>query len=310
MCYVARFMRLAYSWFPVVALSLVGCALGPDDEMDGDEEQEIASSGAWYLLSNTHDLGAATVTVANGYKVTCPNGTFAKSCAVASLVVPATCNFECQDGLFGGQGETLVRGKFSGTTFVIAAGLDTWRTGLGTNSLYQLRAAATCAHDPCPSSLTAQKLNTTRAATAVTSVDFHLANDTNYVIDPTRGDDQASSAEGLLATGKIVNHVFRADRVWRLETSHPACEPQLFARDYVFAQGGASQQQFRTVAEAERFVVPEDPADPDADRSSRWLVRTAETPAKVEFTSGINDLWAQKFEIDKATCALTVTAEH
>ncbi len=303
-------MRIRAISLPLVALTLASCAISGDDPIDGDEEQEIASSGAWYILSNAHGLGAATVTVANGYKVTCPNGSFATSCAVSQLVVPATCNFECQDGLLGGQGESLVRGKFSGTKFVIATGLDTWQRGLGSYSIYQLRAAATCAHDPCPSSLTAQKLNTTRAATTVTSVDFHLAADTNYVIDPTRGDDQASSAEGLLVSGKIVNHVFRADRVWRLETSHPACDPQLQARDYVFAQGGASQQQFRTVAEAERFVVPEDPNDPDADRSSRWLVRTAETPAKVEFTSGINDLWAQRFEIDKATCAQVVTGEH
>lgn len=295
----------------LLVLATTGCALGDDAAEDAEvEEQDITSAGAWYHLGEVNSATAATVTVANGYKVHCPDGSFATSCKVTKVVLPASCNFECRDGLLGLQGETLLRGKFTGTTFVVSAGFDTFQTGLGTYSLYQLRAATTCAQDPCPASLTAQKINTTRAPTTVKSVDFRTAVDPNYVLDPTRGDDQASSADGLIVSGRIVNHVFKADRVWRRETAGPACDPQAVARAHVFAQGGASLQQFRTVFEAERFVVPEDPADPDADRTSRWLVRTAETPAMVEFTSGTNDLWAVRFEIAKATCVRTVTHEH
>jgi hypothetical protein len=45
-------------------------------------------------------------------------------------------------------------------------------------------------------------------------------------------------------------------------------------------------------------------------RTVRWLAKTAETATKVSYTGGVNDLWAQRFDVSKTTCAVTVTAEH
>lgn len=60
---------------------------------------------------------------------------------------------------------------------------------------------------------------------------------------------------------------------------------------------------FASEAEAMRYH------DPD-DRSVVWLVRVDEGLLKNTYVSGRNDLWAQKFEIDKLSGALTVTGEH
>ncbi len=280
------------SWI-VVLVGACATTEGPDD--DGLVSEAISSANAWYTITAANGLGPATVQVANGYKVTCPDGHSARSCEVTQLVVPATCGFECTDGLLGLQGDSLVRGSFAGTTFVIAAGFDTYSKGLGDYSIYKLTGAASCTQAPCPTGLVAAKLNVRTAGTKIASVDFAHSVDPNYVLDPTRGDDQIASAEGLYATGHIVNHAFRADRVFRLETAQPSCDPQLVARAY--AGNGSELAQFRTEADAERT-------------QGSWLVRSAESPAMVEFTSGIKDLWAQKFQIAKATCALTVTGEH
>ncbi len=295
------------SLFALALVPTLGCVDALDDAGDADEvgtlEEEIASAGAWYHLEATSGLGAATVRVVNGYKVKCPNGASAKTCKVSALVVPADCNWECQDGLLGMQGEAVVQGHFDHGKLVIETGLDTWRAGLGTASIYRVTAAPTCAADPCPHALRAQKLNIASAPVAITRVDFTRADDVNYQIDPTRGDDQASSSAGLLVSGRIVAHVFKADRVWRLETPKPACEPQLVARAHAYLGDASDIVQFRTVAEAERAPAPD-------GGSVAWLVRTAETASTVTFTSGLNDLWVERFEIAKATCALTVTAEH
>ncbi|MDB4930181.1 MAG: hypothetical protein JWM10_2665 [Myxococcaceae bacterium] len=282
---------------------LAGCAPAGADDPDGADSLEaaITSAGAWYHLDHSDGVANPTLTVANGYRVTCPDGRSSTTCRAARLVLPADCGWECRDGLLSGRGEAMLRGRFERGAFVVTAGLDTWQAGLGAESIYRITGAAACAHDPCPSGLSAQKLNTTRAPTAVTAVDFSHAADPNYVLDPTRGDDQAASEVGLLASGHVVAHVFRADRVWRPWTPRPACDPQLTARDHA-GRGGAEIAQLRTVAEAERRVVPEG--------TSAWLVRTAQTPAAVEFTAGVNDLWAERFSIDRRTCALTVLAEH
>lgn len=283
--------------------TLGACAI--TDGTEGDDatelDQEIGSAGAWYHLDATSGIHNATLTVANGYKVRCPDGTSSKTCHVATLVLPASCNWECQDGLLGLQGEGLLRGSFEGNTFVVRTGLDTWTTGLGTASIYKISAAPTCTVAPCPKSLTAQKINTTRPATAITAVDFSHANDVNYAQDPYRADDQISSDTGLLVSGKIVSHVFRADRVWRLETPK-ACAPLEVARPHAYGGSPDELLMFRTVTEAERFVIPEQP--------THWLVRTGESPTAVEFTSGTQDLWAERFSVNKTTCAITTLSEH
>lgn len=285
-----------------VAFAMSGCAPVEDgDDLDATGD-EIVSSGAWYHLDRNDGLNNATLTVANGYTVRCPNGTTSTTCRVASLVLPPDCNWECRDGLLGHQGEAMLRGRFDGNRFIVAAGHDSWRAGLGTQSIYRITGSTTCAHDPCPSGLTAQKINTTRAATAITGVDFSHADDTNYVIDRFRADGQIDSPEGLLVSGRIVSHVFRADRVWRLETPRLACDPQTTARNYVQPGSAAEVLQFRTMNEAMRFVIP--------DSTNTWVVRTAQSPTAVEYTWGINDLWAVRFSIARSTCAITVLAEH
>lgn len=290
-----------------LAVSLMlfaGCAVadGPDDDF-GVEESAITSSGAWYHLDDYDPATtAATLTVVNGYKVRCPNGTSSRTCQVTSLVVPADCDWECKDGLLSLRGEGVLRGRFEGSSFVATAGFDTFTGGLGGYSIYRLTAWPTCSYDPCPYKISAQKLNTTASPTMVKSVDFTHAVDPNYVLDPTRGDDQASSTAGLLVSGHIVSHVFRADRVWRLWTPKPACDAQLTARNHAYHGDAGGVIQYRTVYEAERAVNPEG--------TNAWLVRTAESPVSVEFTSGINDLWAERFAVRKTDCAITVLAEH
>lgn len=279
---------------------VAGCAVA--DDTLSEEESSITSSGAWYHLDDFDaTTTAATLTVVNGYKVRCPDGRSARTCEVAKLVLPADCDWECKDGLLSLRGEGVLRGRFDGATFIATAGFDTFEAGLGSYSVYRLTAAPTCAHDPCPSSISAQKLNTTSGPTKVNSVDFSRAVDPNYVLDPTRGDDQVASTAGLLVSGRIVSHVFRADRVWRLWTPKPACDAQLTARAHAYF-GDGSVTQYRTVAEAERAVTPEG--------TNGWLVRTAESATSVEFTSGINDLWAERFAIRKSDCTLTTLAEH
>ena len=297
-------MRRVVSLLALTLSTVFGCS-GPAEGMAdvGEVESPITSAGAWYHLDAANGVGAATLSVVNGYKVHCPDGSFARTCSVRALVLPASCNFECRDGLLGMQGETVLRGRFESDTFVVTDGLDTWSHGLGTSSVYRLTGAPSCASDPCPSTLSAQKLNIASSAVTVTSVDFSHANDTNYVLDPTRGDDQAASAAGLLVSGRIVAHVFRADRVWRLETPLPTCQPQLAARAHAYLGSASDIAQFRTIAAAERATASDGSA-------VAWLVRTAESPTAVTFTSGVNDLWVETFEVDKATCAVTTTGEH
>ena len=308
-CYVTRPMttyRSRLAAFLIGSLylgSLLGCAAGGDGDDLGDTDGEIASAGAWYHLDATDGLGPATLTVVNGYKVKCPSGEFTYTGDVDALVLPADCGWECQDGLLGLQGESIVKGHFDGTSFVVEAGLDTWQPGPGTYSIYRLAGAPTCAADPCPTGLTAKKVNIAGTPVAIQKIDFRFAADPSYVNDPTRGDDQAASAVGLLASGRIINHAFRVDRVWRLETPRPACEPQQVARAHAYLGDAPELVQYRTVAEAESATSP--------DGSARaWLVRTAQSPTAVTFTSGLNDLWVEVFEVDTATCAITTIAEH
>jgi hypothetical protein len=301
----------------VIAASLLGCVeqdadpVQPDDneflneDALSESESEVGSASAWFHLDTANGLGAATLTVMNGARAKCPTGRRERTCFATKLVLPADCNFECQDGLLSMRGETLLRGKFSGSKFLIEQGFDTFSRGKGRYSAYRITAAATCSSDPCPGALSVQKLNSTAAAVDVTSVDFSRAVDPNFKTDSTHGDAQALSKAGLLASGRVVAGVFVADRVWRLETPRPMCEPQQVARANAYRGDATDFRQFRTVAQAERAVNP----DPDGGGVA-WLVRTGETAIAASFTSGRNDLWAVKYDVNKATCEVTVTAEH
>jgi hypothetical protein len=60
---------------------------------------------------------------------------------------------------------------------------------------------------------------------------------------------------------------------------------------------------FKTVEEAERYQDPR-------GRQVAWLVEVASSTLSKTYVSGRNDLWAQKFEIDKITGAIAILAEH
>lgn len=60
---------------------------------------------------------------------------------------------------------------------------------------------------------------------------------------------------------------------------------------------------FKTEQEAMRYVDPK-------GRQVAWLVRSTDELLKNTYVSGRNDLWAQRFEVDKLSGALTVTHEH
>ncbi len=283
---------------PILA---AGCsAATEEDALEGTDVAEVKASDVWVHLDANTGLTKATVTVVNNGTVRCPNGAVAKTCAVAKLALPSDCNWECQDGLLGHQGEALLHGAFVGNTFVADRGIDTFSTGLGTRTIYRLSAAPSCTKDPCPATIDRQKLNSSVKDT-VTALDFSGAVDPNFVLDPMLGYGKLTTDTGLIASGRVYKGVFKVDRVFRLETPKPACDPQLVGRAHAYSDPGL--REFRTEYEAERAI------DPNGD-SVHWMVRSAETPTTVTFTSGFNDLWAEKYRIDKATCAITTLAEH
>ena len=60
---------------------------------------------------------------------------------------------------------------------------------------------------------------------------------------------------------------------------------------------------FATVEEAERYQDPH-------GHQTAWLVKVGDSLLSRTYVSGRNDLWAQKFEIDKVTGAIAILAEH
>lgn len=60
---------------------------------------------------------------------------------------------------------------------------------------------------------------------------------------------------------------------------------------------------FATVEEAERYQDPH-------GHQIAWLVKVGDSMLSRTYVSGRNDLWAQRFEIDKVTGAIAVLQEH
>jgi hypothetical protein len=300
-------MKFHHGLSVVALLSLVtgACALNADQGAESIEEtsNELTQADTWVHLDASTGLRNATLSAVNGGKLRCANGQSADVCKVAKLVLPADCKWECQENLVSQQGEAILRGRFSGTKFTVSAGFDSAQRGMGSYPVYVMRAPATCTQAPCPANLSRQKLNSSAPADSLASLNFATAADPNFVADPARGYDRTSTVPGLPVSGRIVNGAFAVDRVWRLETPLRACDPQLTARARAYIADAFNLVEYRTVSEAENA-----PNSPDAGRP--WLVRSAESPASVTFTSGINDLWSQKFSIAKSDCKVTILAEH
>jgi hypothetical protein len=293
-------------WLALLALSASACTLASENDVAtaGESADELrAGADVWVRLDSSTGLRNARITAVNGAKLRCSNGQSAATCTAATLTLPSDCKWECQDNLLGLQGETLLLGKFVGSKFVVSAGFDSAQRGLGNHSIYLMRAPSTCLQDPCPASVTRQKLNASQAADVVASINFATAADINFASDTARGYDRTSAGPGLPVSGRMQNGVFNVDRVWRLETPMSACDPQLVARASAYRGDAANLIEYRTVREAE--------SAPNVQDSARaWMVRSAETPQTVTFTTGINDLWAQKFTVAKSTCAVVIIAEH
>ena len=304
---------------PAVAslVALAGCtaetAGSPEAAQAASEDVTSSTSDAYLHLVSRDANGRYTIELANGGPLKCANGATAKTCTADALVLPPDCDWECTDGLLSFQGEPVVRGRLANVTnakthakvatLTIDAGFDTFERGLGAHPIYRLTASATCAHDPCPGTMTATKLNATTTST-VHSVDFTNAADPNFVLDPAMGYAKLTTDAGLLVSGTIDHGAFRADRVFRLWTPKPACDPEIVAQGYwLNGDEYTATREFLTTAEAERFTDPN-------GLENKWLVRTAESKKLVTFTGGENDLWAVTFTVDKASCALTLTGEH
>ena len=299
------------AWILSSSFVVLGCAVAPAENVEEPSSSEqaetitkLSDGTAWYHVDATSRTNDATLSAVNGGKIKCGDGKTRATCHVSTLVMPKDCDWECQDGVLSLRGETLLRGKFAGDTFVASAGFDTFERGLGTHDVYRITASTTCAHDPCPTGMKAQLLNSASSAKSVSSIDFSKAADPNYVLDEARGYAQVASDAGLVVSGWVSSGVFHADRVWRLWTPKPACDVDLAARNQALSGGdGITSIELRTVKEAETYVDP-------TGNTVQWLVRTAETTKTVTFTAGLNDLWSQRFDVAKSTCAVTVTAEH
>jgi hypothetical protein len=192
------------------------------------------------------------------------------------------------------------------TSFVAAAGFDTMDATLGKRAVYRVSSrTAACKQAPCAVTITAKTLNGT-STKSIRSVDFSAAHDPNYVLSPERGTAQMARPEGLLVSGNIVSGVFKADRVWRQWTPAADCDVLGAAEAYYFTTPPADGEvnlTFKTTAEAESYVDPE-------QRTVKWLVQTDKNANAIEYTGGVNDLWAVKLSIDTHSCAVTLTGEH
>lgn len=113
----------------------------------------------------------------------------------------------------------------------------------------------------------------------------------------SRAEAQAAARQG----GRVGELVLRAYEV----ASAAGVDVDALARARVTAGLDADTvfKTFATVAEAERH------ADPNGQHVA-WLVAVEETASGKVFVSGRNDLWAQRFEVNKLTGAVTVLAEH
>jgi hypothetical protein len=70
------------------------------------------------------------------------------------------------------------------------------------------------------------------------------------------------------------------------------------AREHVF---GSAENQYIYPSEADAYA---------ANLSGRWLAFDGETAGALKFVSGSHDLWVQRFEVDRLSATLTITAEH
>lgn len=123
---------------------------------------------------------------------------------------------------------------------------------------------------------------------------------------PGSGAPYLSKAEALTVAQRDPKLGAPVLQAWEIASGH-GIDVDAIATERVKAQIGNDPDMrfktFATVAEGERYQ------DPDGNQVS-WLVEVGSTLLTKTFVSGRNDLWAQKFEIDRVTGAVAVLAEH
>ncbi len=259
--------------------------------------------------------GPAVLSGLNWTRMECPDGRWERRCTVDRIMVPADCGWECQDGLLGLQGVTALRGRFEvrfdpasqkvESVFRVEAGFDTWRKPLGLLPMFHVRQGSfTSPENGGAPAYTVRRINNRHIA-EVDVLDFSKADDPNFALYPERGMDWVRAPEGLLVTGELRERTLVVDRVFRQWTPRPVCDPHALARTYVFGAPveGEVYLEFATQVEAQSYREPE-------GRFVHWLVPGEDKGRTQEYWGGRNDLWAVRFEVNKVSCALTLTGEH
>ena len=93
----------------------------------------------------------------------------------------------------------------------------------------------------------------------------------------------------------------------RVRPSSSRCDASGTARRFSFPSGiteeGEVGLEVGSVMEGERYA--------DAQgRHVKWIAKDGEDAKVQRWVWGVNDLWAVRFTVDRATCATTVTGEH
>ena len=113
----------------------------------------------------------------------------------------------------------------------------------------------------------------------------------------SRTEAQAASRQG----GRVGELVLRAYEV----ASGQGPDVDTVAKSRVTA-GMDVDTVFKTFATEAEATAYQDPAG----QHVVWLVAVEDTLLKKTFVSGRNDLWSQRFEVDRLTSVVTVLAEH
>lgn len=321
----------------LVAVSVVGCQSpeageageaggeGVVDEDSADLTQGSASENSTFFQAR-RDFRKCASPMCGGYFVsrvnrattTCPEGGKAAECYVPTLNLDKTGLDDGEKSALEGalaEGRALVRAnlgkkKINGSYFNTLNVSEGW-LGRGpsapTGTFYRVKLnGVRCITWPCPT-LDEAKLNS--------SITGSLA---GLDLGTSGADDKALEAgsealvAGLLVAGVHTTITGPAGSANQLAASqfytrvvHQACDPDKAAVDHWSAGVGDDTVVVQVGSEKEGTSH----VDPEG-RSVRWIARTSTADGSVSYVVGINDLWAQRFDIHTTTCALTVTAEH
>jgi hypothetical protein len=320
--------------FPLsFALAFVAaCAASPEPTVSEDTgdagEDALSQDGQAHFIVTRRDLrkcawpmcGGVYVKRVNSAQTRCADGTRAKECYVASVDYEGA-------GLSQDEGATFDN-SFSAGQGIVHGALVTADNGyvtyasLNASEAFVARAGATpsgvfyavtgtgiqCITYPCPTA-TSVKLNGSKTTT-LAGVDLDASGAPAEAL--AEGYDAIFAQKGALVAGFNETVTGPAGKMPELVATefytrvvHTACEPDAAAAAFWGANvgEGAVLVQVKTEAEGMSYVDPE-------GRSVYWYAAEAPSETAARYVAGINDLWAVRFEVDLAGCAVTITAEH